>query len=149
MFLLDTNVISELRKARPHGAVLEWYGTVSREQIAIPAIVIAELQAGAERTRRQDPEKSLELELWIDQIMVTFNIVPMDGAIFREWARLMTGKSEVLSEDAMIAATARIRNLVVVTRNEKDFAHFGIHVLNPFLTNSTAFATDRVDDSQS
>ena len=137
MFLLDTNVISELRKPRPHGAVLQWYGTVSLNQIAIPAVVIAELQAGAERTRRQDPAKSLELELWIDQMMLKIPILPMDGAIFREWARLMVGKSDDLSEDAMIAATARIRQLTVVTRNEKDFAHFGVPVLNPFLTNPT------------
>jgi predicted nucleic acid-binding protein len=139
MFLLDTNVISELRKPRPHGAVLQWYGAVPLNQIAIPAVVIAELQAGAERTRRQDPAKSLELELWIDQMMLTIPILPMDGAIFREWARLMVGKSDDLSEDAMIAATARIRQLIVVTRNEKDFAHFGVPVLNPFLTDPTVY----------
>ena len=61
----------------------------------------------------------------------------MDAFIAREWGRLMERKSKVLFEDAMIAATARIRQLIVVTRNAKDFAHFGVRILNPFLTNPT------------
>jgi predicted nucleic acid-binding protein len=108
MFLLDTNVVSELRKPRPHGAVLAWFSSVPRTDIAIPAVVIAELQTGAELSRRQDTAKALEIERWIDHIMLTIRIVPMDGTIFREWARVMDGKPDELFEDAMIVATARI-----------------------------------------
>ncbi|MGA3332856.1 MAG: type II toxin-antitoxin system VapC family toxin [Terracidiphilus sp.] len=132
MYLLDTNVISELRRRKPHGAVSAWFGRVRAEDIQIPAVVIAELQDSAEVTRLQDPNKAREIELWIDQIMLTFVVIPMDGAMFREWARLMAGTSDDLAADAMIAATARIHGMVIATRNVKDFAHFGVKVFNPF-----------------
>jgi toxin FitB len=84
-FALDTNVVSELRKTKPHGAVLQWLQSVSPDEIAIPAVVIAELQAGAEKTRLQDPLKCEAIELWIDEIMHTFAVLPIDGPIFRDW----------------------------------------------------------------
>ena len=132
MYLLDTNVISELRRARPHGAVLAWFQAVRPEEIAIPAVVIGEIQDGAEITRKQDQLKAEEIETWLDYVLANFTVLPMDGPIFREWARLMAGKSDELSGDAMIAATARIHGMVVVTRNVKDFAAFGVRVFNPF-----------------
>lgn len=132
MFLLDTNVISELRKRKPHGGVAEWFARVSADSIQIPAVVIAELQDGAEITREQDPNKAKEIERWIDRIMLTFVVIPMDGAMFREWARLMVNKSDDLAGDGMIAATARVLRLVVVTRNIKHFRPFNVEVLNPF-----------------
>jgi hypothetical protein len=132
MFLLDTNVISELRKTKPHGAVSAWIDSLNDEDIRIPAVVIAELQDGAELARRQDREKADELERWIDRIMASFVVLPMDGPMFRDWARLMSGKSDDLAGDAMIAATARAHRLTVATRNVKDFTIFGIQVFNPF-----------------
>jgi len=131
-YLLDTNVISELRKRKPHGAVTAWLSSLHDEDIQIPAVAIAELQDGAEITRRQYPGKASELEQWIDRILATFVVVPMDGPMFREWARLMHGKSDDLSADAMIAATARVLRLIVVTRNVKDFKPFNVEVFNPF-----------------
>ena len=133
IYLLDTNVVSELRKPQPHGAVAAWRRSVPAHQLAIPAVVLAEAQAGIELTRTQDAAKAQELELWIDDLMAYYTILPADGPIFREWARLMLGKSDDLSADAMIAATARIHGMVVVTRNANDFASFGVQVVDPFL----------------
>jgi predicted nucleic acid-binding protein len=131
-YLLDTNVISELRKRKPHGAVTAWIESLRDQDIRIPAVAIAELQDGAEITRRQDRAKATELEQWIDRVMATFVVLPMDGSMFRDWARLMSGKPDDLAADAMIAATARTNRLIVATRNVKDFASFGVQVFNPF-----------------
>jgi toxin FitB len=132
IYLLDTNVISEMRKPKPHGAVLAWLESLSHDDVRIPAVAIAELQNGVEITRRQNPAKSVELERWIDRILATFSVLPMDGPMFRDWARLMTGKQGHLAADAMIAATARTHRLIVATRNVKDFLVFGAQVFNPF-----------------
>jgi predicted nucleic acid-binding protein len=132
IFLLDTNVVSELRRTRPHGAVLSWRRSVPLYQLAIPAVVIAEIQSGVEITRKQDAAKAREIEKWLDEVMDYYSILPADGAIFREWARLMAGKPDDLSGDAMIAATARIHRLIVVTRNVKDFEGLGVEVFDPF-----------------
>ncbi len=131
-FLLDNNVVSELRKNRPHGAVVAWRRSVPLHQVAIPVVVIAEIQDGIEITRKQDTAKAMEFEGWLDGVMSYYTILPADGNIFREWARLMQGKSTDLSADAMIAATARVLRLIVVTRNVKDFKQFNVEVFNPF-----------------
>jgi len=132
MYLLDTNVVSELRKIKPHGAVSAWFDATPADLIQIPAVVLGELQAGVEKTRLQNPLKANEIEQWIDRIMHTWMVQGMDGPAFREWVRLMAGTSDDLAADAMIAATARIHRMVIVTRNVKDFARFGAQVFNPF-----------------
>jgi predicted nucleic acid-binding protein len=137
IYLLDTNVISELRKRRPHGAVSAWLRSLRDQDIQIPAVAIAELQNGAELTRKQDQAKAHELEQWIDRIMATFVVLPMDGSMFREWARLMSRKSDDLATDAMIAATARVMGLTVATRNIKHFTVFRVPVFNPFTYKET------------
>lgn len=131
-YLLDTNVVSELRKPKPHGAVLSWIKGLQEDQIYLSAVTIGELQTGVELTRRQNSAKAAEIELWVDQLAESFQVLPMDAGCFREWARLMEGKAERLLEDVMIAATARIHHLTVATRNEKDFKQLGILVLDPF-----------------
>ena len=132
MFLLDTNVVSELRKQKPHGGVLAWIEQMSDAELHLSAVAIGEIQAGIEVTRDQDKAKADELTAWLDQVAGAYNVLPMDGAIFREWARLMHRKSETLYEDAMIAATARVHGLTVVTRNVADFKSFKVPLLNPF-----------------
>ena len=132
MYLLDTNVISELRKPKPHGAVIAWLKRVPDKELFISALTLGELQAGVERTRRQDAEKAASMEAWIDQIAEAYEVIPMDAPTFREWARLMEGKPDHLFEDAMIAATARIQRLTVVTRNTRDFESLGVKLFNPF-----------------
>jgi len=132
MYLLDTNVVSELRKPKPHGAVLAWIQNVPDDELFISALTIGELQAGAERTRKQDPEKAEDVGAWIDRISKTYEVISMDASMFREWARLMEGRSDDLLEDAMIAATARVRGLTVATRNVRDFKGLAVEILNPF-----------------
>lgn len=131
-YLLDTNVVSELRKPRPHGAVVAWMKTLRPEQVFLSAVTIGELQAGVELTRRNDAAKALEIETWVNMVEASFAALPMDSACFREWARLMAGKSPELIEEAMIAATARVHGLEVATRNEGDFRQFQVGAFNPF-----------------
>jgi hypothetical protein len=76
--------------------------------------------------------KAAEIESWQNFVMANFAVLPIDGPIFREWARLTGGKSDDLSGDAMIAATARVLRLIVATRNVKDFKPFNVEVFNPF-----------------
>jgi predicted nucleic acid-binding protein len=132
MYLLDTNVVSELRRTKPHGAVVAWLQKVPNADLYLSAVTIGELQAGVEVTRDQDPGKAAETEAWIEQVAETHNVLPMDARAFRCWARLLHRRSSDLIEDAMIAATAHVHNLVVVTRNVRDFEPFGIKTLNPF-----------------
>jgi predicted nucleic acid-binding protein len=132
MYLLDTNVVSELRRAKPHGAVLAWLADVSDAAIHISAVTIGEIQAGVEITREQDQERAIQIEQWLDQVMATFNVLDMDAQAFRGWARLMHRKSDDLIEDAMIAAIANVHHLTVVTRNVRDFKSLGVPTLNPF-----------------
>jgi predicted nucleic acid-binding protein len=132
MYLLDTNVISEIRKPRPHGAVLAWFRVQPEENLHLSAVTVLELQRGAERTRRQDRLRAEKIDHWIDQISTALPVIALDTRISREGARLMVGKSEDLFEDAMLAATARIYRLTVATRNLRDFAHFEVPTFNPF-----------------
>lgn len=132
MYLLDTNVVSELRKARPHGAVLAWLASVEDRDLHLSALTLGELQAGALLTRELDPLKAAEIEAWIDQIAQTWNVLPLDTAVCRQWARLFHRKSDELLEDAMIAATAQVHNLVIVTRNTRDFETLGVPTFDPF-----------------
>jgi hypothetical protein len=134
MYLLDTNVVSELRKPRPHGAVLAWLQSAADTELHLSAVTLGEIQAGIELTREQNAQKAAEIEAWADLLATSYNVLPMDGAIFRVWARLMHRKPDTLYEDAMIAATATVHHLTVVTRNVADFSKLGVKLLNPFTT---------------
>jgi toxin FitB len=132
MYLLDTNVVSELRKPRPHGALVAWLQSVADADLHVSAVTLGEIQSGIELTREQDPAKALEIDSWLDLVATSYSVLPMDGASFRVWARFMHRKSGTFYEDAMIAATAYVNNLTVVTRNVSDFAHCDVSVFNPF-----------------
>ncbi|MGA2488527.1 MAG: type II toxin-antitoxin system VapC family toxin [Roseiarcus sp.] len=134
MYLLDTNVVSELRKQRPHGAVVAWLRSCDQRDLYVSAVTIGELQAGVELTREQNTAKAAEIEAWVDRVAETWNVLPMDAATFRIWAKLIHRRSDALFEDAMIAATAKLHGLQVVTRNGRDFKNFDVGVFNPFVT---------------
>lgn len=130
-FLLDTNVVSETRKPRPHPAVMAWIGAYAT-QLRLSAATLGELQSGVEITRRNDPAKAAEIEAWIDTLRRAFDIIPADEPVFRRWAKLMDRKSDHLLIDALIAATAEVHGLTVATRNVRDFGALGVKVVNPF-----------------
>jgi toxin FitB len=132
VYLLDTNVVSELRKPRPHGGVLAWLQAVDDKDLFMSAVTVGEIQAGIDLTREQDAAKATEIEVWLEQVAASYAVLPMDAAAFRVWARLMHRRSDTLIEDAMIAATAKAHGLTVVTRNAADFKPFAVPVLNPF-----------------
>ena len=132
MYLLDTNVVSELRKIRPHGAVVAWLEAVADEDIHLSAVTLGEIHIGIEITRQQDPRKAAEIEAWAEQVAATYNVLAMDAITFRVWAKLMHRQSDTVYEDAMIAATAKVHHLTVVTRNVGDFERFNVPIFNPF-----------------
>ena len=132
MYLLDTNVISELRKPKPHGAVLQWISNIKNSELFLFAVSIGEIQSGIETTRDQDPLKANQIENWLDQLINNFDILPMDTLAFRIWSKLIAKESTTVNEDGMIAAIAISNNLTVVTRNVKDFQRFEVRLINPF-----------------
>ena len=102
MYLLDTNVVSELRKPRPHGAVLAWLQAADETLLHLSAVTLGEIQAGIELTREQDAPKAAEIETWLDSLAASLQVLPMDGAVFRAWARLMHRRSDTLYEDCLL-----------------------------------------------
>ena len=80
----------------------------------------------------EDPAKAEELERWLEQVASSFQVLPLDAACFRQWARLMHRKSDTLMEDTLIAATAQVHRLTIATRNVADFSALGVGVFNPF-----------------
>jgi predicted nucleic acid-binding protein len=131
MYLLDTNVVSELRRPRPHGAVVAWIQAAEEAHLYLSAVTIGEVQAGIELTRDQDAVKAKELEAWADQLAGSYNVLPMDAPCIRRCAKLMHPECDAAYEDAMLAATAHVHRLTIVTCNVHDFARFEIATLDP------------------
>lgn len=132
MFLLDTNVVSELRRVKPHGAVAAWLATLESSDFCLSAVTAGEIQQGVERTRIHDVMKALEIEAWLVEYLASTLVIPVDAEIFRTWAQLMYGRQQHLAMDAMIAATAIRRGLTLATRNVNDFQQFPVTIFDPF-----------------
>jgi predicted nucleic acid-binding protein len=105
---------------------------IADADLYLSAVTLGEIQAGIEMTREQDAVKAAELEAWVEQVAASYNVLPMDAATFRLWAKLMHRQSDTIYEDAMIAACALKHKLTVVTRNVVDFERFKVPLLNPF-----------------
>ena len=85
VYLLDTNVVSELRRPHPHPAVVRWIEQVAAEELFLSAVTVGEIQAGIEFTREQDVAKAEELEAWLSAVLISYNVLPMNATTFREW----------------------------------------------------------------
>ena len=135
MYLLDTVVLSELRKspARRNPNVVSWLASVSPDELSISAISIGEIERGIERERSVDPTFAAALAEWLDVVLRNYaeRILPLGVDVARRWARL---SAEIGNDgiDLAIAATALEHGLTIVTRNVSDFAATGAVLLDPF-----------------
>jgi predicted nucleic acid-binding protein len=132
-FLLDTNVVSELRKRSPDPNVLAWYEKVQGAQLFLSVLTLGEIRKGVERARRKDPAKAIALDRWLSRLESSYSdrVVPVDTATADAWGRL-TAASQLPVIDGLLAATAAARNWTFVTRNTSDVERSGVRVLNPF-----------------
>ena len=131
-YLIDTNVVSELRWPRPGRVVVDWIQGTPSDDLYLSAITIGEIQAGIKLTRQQDAAKAGEIEAWLETVLATYDILALDAASFRVWATLMHRRSDPLMQDAMIVACATVNRFVMVTRNVRDFDQLGVRTLTPF-----------------
>lgn len=135
MYLLDTNVISELRKPRADEAVRAWAAGLPSADLFVSAITVLELETGVLRMERRDKRQGSALRRWLDgQVLPAFvgRILPVDTAVALQCARLHV-PDRMADGDALIAATALVHGLIVVTRNTSDFEPAGVGLLNPWL----------------
>lgn len=133
-FLIDTNVISEVRKGpRCDSSVAAWYAGVDDTQLYLSVIMLGEIGRGAERLRPRDAARAGEIDQWLDAVNVAFagRILPIDAAVAGEWGRMSAARS-IPVIDCLLAATAKIHTLTLVTRNVRDVAGLGARLLNPF-----------------
>ena len=134
MMLLDTMVLSELRKARPNAGVVTYLKEQAADAVFLSAMTIGEIEAGIEKQKSIEPVFALELSQWLALMELQFaaSILPVTPAIAKLWGRLcvQTGNKGI---DNLIAATALAHNLLLVTRNVRDFEGLGVRVFNPFV----------------
>lgn len=137
MYLLDTNVISELRTSRARRAdpnVMAWANSVATTDLFLSVISVLEIEIGVLRYERRDPSQGATLRSWLDgQVLPTFagRILPIDANIARACARFHV-PNPLPDRDAFIAATAQVNRKIVVTRNVSDFAPTGVEIINPW-----------------
>jgi len=133
-FLIDTNIISEVRKGvRCNPGVARWWAEVAEGDLWLSTLILGEIRKGIELARRRDPDKASVLEAWLGEVVAGFGdrLLPVDAAVADEWGK-MNAIRPVPVIDALLAATAKAHGLTLVTRNEADVAGLGVEVMNPF-----------------
>ena len=133
-FLIDTNIISEVRKGdRGNPAVAAWWNGVAEDDLWLSPLVLGEIRKGVELARRRDPRKAEALEAWLADLMSGFGdrVLPVDAAVAEQWGK-MNAIRPIPVIDALLAATAKVNGLTLVTRNVADVAGLDVDVLNPF-----------------
>jgi predicted nucleic acid-binding protein len=132
-FLLDTNIVSEIRKRRPHPGVREWYEAVTGPELFLSVLVVGEIQQGVTRLGRRDPRQAAAYGRWMTQLQRSFGdrILPITQEVALEWGRL-NASDPLPVVDGLLAATASVHGLTLVTRNVTDVARTGVALLNPF-----------------
>lgn len=134
MFLLDTNVVSELRRGtRADPGVTDWFDARTPDELSLSVITVGEIRQGIEQLRRRKPLQAEALDRWVRGLVQFYEdrLLYVDGDVAEEWGRLRAGRTLPVV-DALLAATARVHNLTLVTRNVRDFAGTGARLVNPF-----------------
>lgn len=136
-FLLDTNVVSEARRATGDANVREWFAATSSSELYLSVLVLGEIRQGIERLRRRDPTQARVLDAWLATLRERYGarLLPVTAEIADEWGRLNVPDS-LPAVDGLLAATARVHNLTLVTRNVAHVERTGARVLNPFAGSS-------------
>lgn len=132
-FLLDTNVLAEIRKPRPHPAVAAWFDAAAGSDLYLSVLVVGEIQQGVDRLRRRDPRQAASYDTWLRALRRDFaeRILPVTEEIAMEWGHLNAGDPLPVI-DGLLAATAKVHALTLVTRNVADVARTAVAILNPF-----------------
>ncbi|MBL7256678.1 type II toxin-antitoxin system VapC family toxin [Paractinoplanes lichenicola] len=133
-FLLATNVVSELRKSSPNPRVLGWQAAHSRAVVYLSTMVVGEIRRGIERVRPRDPKQADVLERWLSGLTTSYGdrLLPVTAQIAEEWGRMSATPEPPPIIDGLMAATARVHGLALVTRNVADVSRTGVTVVNPF-----------------
>ena len=132
--LLDTNVVSELRRGdAANPGVVRWFDAQLPRDLFLSVLTVGEIRQGIEQLRRKDRPQAARLDRWVTGLVQFYEdrLIYVDGDIAEEWGRLRAARS-VPVVDALIAATARVHDLTLVTRNVRDFSRLRVRVLNPF-----------------
>lgn len=132
-YLLDTNVISEARRRDCEPRVRQWLDSVPEDDLFLSVLVPGEVRRGIERLRARDPAQAETLERWLEVLPKHFadRILPVDGEVAEEWGRISAG-DPIPVADGLMAATAKVHQMVFVTRNVADVARTGVPLLNPW-----------------
>ena len=139
MYLLDTDVVSALRRPKQNVVVSEWLRNQASSSLHISVITVGEILYGIARQRRPQPEFAAQLERWLESVMTLFGnrVLVFDEAAARHWG-LLHAELGFTNSDLLIAAIAWTQGFTVVTRNVRDFDRTGVPVLNPFIPDSDA-----------
>jgi toxin FitB len=133
-FLIDTNIISEVQKGvRCNENVASWFESIDDSELFLSVLVLGEIRKGIEKARLKQTDKANALENWLNAIITAFvgRILPVDLAVAQEWGRMNIAQTMPVI-DGLLAATAKVNNLTIATRNIVDIRNSGVKFINPF-----------------